>query len=174
MHFWSDLIWRQDSSGTVNPLQCSKVSWLVYLLRCFDVVSARLNDKAVFFFLWNSRAYANVHTHRNLPCERTMLTEMKRSLMLEKEIIQVIHHHLKRLDLKQNVRNEKTKGKSLVGQLVRHLQIMKVHHFECQQEHLQRIFFFCCMHWQKAAISGRLHTLQHDQSESSGRDHHWN
>ena len=88
----------------------------------------------------------HVHTHRNLPCERTMLTEMKRSLMLEKEIIQVIHHHLKRLDLKQNVRNETSKEKSLVGQLVRHLQIMKVHHFECQQEHLQRIFFFCCMH----------------------------
>ena len=89
VHFWSDLIWRQDSGVTVNPLQCSKVSWLVYLLRCFDIVSARLNDKAVFFFLWNSRAYANVHTHRNLPCERTILTEMKRSLMLEKETIQV-------------------------------------------------------------------------------------
>ena len=84
-----------------------------------------------------------------------------------------VNHHLKRLDLKQNVRNETSKEKSLVGQLVRHLQIMKVHHFECQQEHLQRIFFFCCMHWQKAAISGRLHTLQHDEAASSGRDHHW-
>ena len=174
MHFWSDLIWRQDSGVTVNPLQCSKVSWLVYLLRCFDVVSARLNDKAVFFPLWNNRAYARSHAQKSTMWTHNIDRNEKKLDVGKRNYSSEVNHHLKRLDLKQNVRNETSKEKSLVGQLVRHLQIMKVHHFECQQEHLQRIFFFCCMHWQKAAISGRLHTLQHDQSESSGRDHHWN